>query len=164
MGTFCTVTSLDTIITDLTIAGTDFSSLADKCIQQSENKIRELLSRRYDMSAAEFQTSTSTPPAITTICEWLSASYFHAYLSRGSKAGMDRAKFYKDMAYDNLDRIIAGQVDVVNSAGSALTEQGWAMTSTTKDYIDTFDEGSPISWGPDIDKLESIEDDRESDG
>lgn len=114
MGTFCTTTSLDTIMVGTTF-DTATTSLATECIANAENKIREILAKRYDVSSAEFQTSTSTPPVVQTICKWLSVGYMYEDLSRGSPQGFQRADRYIQKAMDNLQMIIGYEADIVDS-------------------------------------------------
>lgn len=162
MGTFCTTTSLAIIMVDTTF-DTATTSLADESILNAENKVREILSKRYDVSSAEFQTSTSTPPVVSTITKWLAAGYMYENLSRGGKDAFKRADRYINKAMHNLEQIVDGKSNVVDSTGSALVEDtsAYQVLSSTVDYHDTFDEGTSLNWGPDGDKLDDIKDSKE---
>lgn len=159
MGTFLTITSLETIMFDTTF-DTATTALANECVGNAENKIREILANRYDVSADAFQTTTSTPPVISTICKWLSVGYMYEDLSRGSKDAYARADRYIKKAMDNLTMIQDYKADVLDSTGSALVSAGFSLQCNTTDYHDTFDEGPETAWGPDSDKLDDISDAR----
>lgn len=158
MGTFCTTTSLETLMVDTTF-DTATTSLANKCITNAENKIRERLSKRYDTSADSFQTSTSIPPVVTTLCEWLATGYMYENLSRGGKGAFNRADRYIKKAMDNMKDIIDYKANIVDSSGDLVSEstESIPLYSNTKDYYDTFDEDSPLNWSVDPDKLDDIE-------
>lgn len=163
MGTFCTTTSLDTIMVDTTF-DTATTALADECILNAENKIREIMSKRYDVGADAFQTSTATPPVVQTWCKWLSTGYMYEDLSRGGKDAFTRADRYIKKAMDNMAQVIAYKANVVNSLGSLLTDstESLPMYSNSNDYHDTFNEDSPLCWNVDGDKLDDIEDERDT--
>lgn len=159
MGTFCTTTSLQTLMPD-TVFNTATSSLAEACIVQSENKIREILSERYDTSADYFQTSTATPPALTTICEWYSMGLMYENLSRGGKDAFKRADRYLEKAMENLKSIVEYSTNLVASDGSIIDSDtdAYQIKCNTTDYHGTFDEGGPADWVVDQDKLDDISD------
>lgn len=144
-----------------TTFNTATTALADEAILNAENKIREMLASRYDISTDAFQTSTATPPVVSTICKWLAVGHMYEDLSRGSKTGFARADRYIKKAMDNLKMIQDFKADVVDSLGSSLNEFSFQLKSSTKDYHDTFDEGSSLGWVPDEDKLEDIVDSKE---
>lgn len=162
MGTFCSTTSLETLMPGTTF-DTATTSLASKCITQAENKIREIMSERYDTSADAWQTSTSTPPVVTTWCEWLSMGYLYENLSRGGKDAYQRADRYIKKAMDNMTSVIEYKSNVVDSSGDLLADDtsSFQVLSNTKDYHDTFAEDNPLFWTQDEDKLDDIADERE---
>lgn len=161
MGTFCTTTSLETIMYD-TSFNTATTALASECITNAENKIREKLSKRYDVASAAFQTSTSTPPVVQTICKWLSVGYMYEDLSRGGKDGYSRADRYIKKAMGNLDEILNYKANIVDSSGDLITEstESIPIYSNTNDYHETFNEDSPLNWSIDPDKVEDIDNER----
>ncbi len=122
-----------------------------------------MLAQRYDVSAAEFNTTTSVAPALKPITRWLAASFFYLHTSRGGKEAMARAKMYKDLATENLEKLIERKVDLVDQSGDVIEERSDAfqVLSNTKDYVDTFAEDDPLHWAVDSDKLDDIEDERE---
>jgi hypothetical protein len=138
------------------------TAAASLCITQAENEIRKILSERYDVSAAEFQTSTSTPPMVQDICLWLSLGYFFQLSSRGGKESIERGKTFIKQAMDNLFQIANREASLVSSSGSLIDEIGnyMGMTSTTKNYAPTFNEDDPLEWAADPDKLDDIFDER----
>jgi len=142
MGTFITTTSLEIIMVDTS----------------------EILSKRYDVASAAFQTSTSTPPVVSTLCKWLSAGYMYENLSRGGKDAFKRADRYINKAMGNMGDIVNYKANIVDSTGSAITEgaQSIPLYSNTNEYHDTFAEDDPLCWNIDSNKLDDIEDDRDS--
>jgi len=122
-----------------------------------------MLAQRYDVSAAEFNTTTSVAPALVPITRWLAASYYYLHTSRGGKEIVNRSKTYKEMAMENLEKLIKREVDLVDQSGDVIDERSdaYQVLSNTKDYVDTFAEDDPLHWGTDPDKLDDIEDERE---
>jgi len=157
MPTFCTTTSLNTLMVDTTFDSLT-TALASQCITQAENKIREKMSERYDTSADAWQTSTSTPPIVTTWCEWLSQGYMYEGMSRGGESAFTRADRFIDKAMNNMDHVLDYKANVVDTIGSAIPDASTAfqVLSNTKDYHDTFAEDDPLSWSVDSDKLDDI--------
>jgi hypothetical protein len=162
MGTFCTTTALDILMPGTTF-NTATTSIADKCITHAENHIRKVLSKRYDVSGAAFQTSTSTPPMVTTICEELAMGHMYMYVGRGTAGDITRAKALMDHAKECLTAIVEDDADLVDSVGDTLAEKTNRnkIISNTVDYIDTFGEDNPLNWESDEDKLDDIADDRD---
>ena len=160
MGLFCTTTSLDTLMPQTTF-DTVTTALAGQCITQAENEIRKRLSRRYDTATDDFNTTSgSVPPMVTTLCEWLAIGYTHEATSRGSKDSFVRADRFIKKAMMNMKDILDREADILDSTGTPLVELSIsaALHSNTKDFHDTFDEGDPLGWVVDKDKLEAIED------
>ena len=162
MSTFCTTTSLDILMVDTTFNSLT-TQLCSSLIIDAENEIRKRLSTRYDISSDAFQTSTSVPPMVTTMCEWLTMGYMYENLSRGGTEAFGRADRFLKKAYDNLDDIVGFRANLSNTLGAAISEgsESLPMHSTTKDYTDTFAEDDSLSWAVDEDKLDDISDDRD---
>lgn len=162
MGTMATTTSLQTLM-----VGTDFNtattSLAVACITQAENEIRKVLSKRYDVTSDYFQTTTSIPPMVTTLCEWLAVGYMHENLSRGGKESYVRADRYIEKAMENMKMILDYKSNLLDSAGSLIAEASgsFKIRSGTKDYAETFGEDDDLNWKISGDKLEDLSDDRD---
>lgn len=161
MGTYCTTTSLQTLM-----IGTDFdtatSSLATKCITHAENEVNKWLSRRYDLSV--FSTSTAVPPLVTSLAETLSEGYMYQRMSRGSKEWMNRGKELINQATENLKLLSEYGADLTDSTGTVITDMSNSSSrilSNTDGYTTTFDEDSPLNWEVDQDKLQDIADGRD---
>lgn len=161
MGTYATTTSLQTLM-----VGTNFdtatTSLANKLITHAENEINKYLSKRYDVGS--FNTSTSVPPLVTSICETLSEGYMHQRMSRGGKDAHKRGKELIDQAIDNLKLIADYKLDLVDSSGTVLddmSQTAYRVLSNTTDYANTFNEDDPLNWAVDEDKLEDIDGERD---
>ena len=160
MGTYCTTSSLETLWGGASF--TDLTSTADAMITQAENEINKMLSKRYDMSAAIFQTSTSVPPMVTTLCEWLSLGYLYEITARGSVDAYARADRFINKAHENIEGILENKYDLVDSDGDPLADDGTQFTilSNQTDYAPTFNEDSDLNWEVDPDKIDDIGDGR----
>lgn len=161
MGLYATTTSIETYW-----VGHDFSNLtalASDCIDQAENEVRKRLSERYDVSSSYFQTTTSIPPMVRTLSLWLGLGYLYEANSRGSKDAYKRADRFINKAEKNLDKICEYKYNLVDSAGSAITDDSdsnFTMLSNTTDYTETFQEDDPLNWELDPDKINDISDSR----
>lgn len=160
MGTYCTTTSLQTLM-----IGTTFDSittaLANKMITHSENEINKYLSKRYDLTV--FSTSTSTPPLVTSLAETLSEGYMHQRMSRGGKDAMNRGKDLIKQAIENLKLIADYKLDLVNTSGSVISDMSqtaYRVLCSTSDYPNTFNEDSELNWEVNQTKLDDIESER----
>jgi len=161
MGIFCTTTSIETLMTGTVFSG--LTALASECITQAEDEIRKVLARRYDVSSAYFQTSTSVPPAVIHIAKWLSTGYTYEANARGGKEAYERADRYIKKANTNLDAIIEGKASLYDTSGSLIPERAGFnfITSTTSDYSNTFNEDDQLNWSVDPDKLDDISSERD---
>lgn len=161
MGTYCTTTSLETYWGGASFDG--LTATASLMITQAENEINKMLSKRYDMSSSIFSTSTSVPPMITTLCEWLSLGYLYENTARGSIDGYTRADRYIKKAHENIDGILENKYDIVDATGEPIADAGTQFTilSNQTDYHQTFNEDDPLDWSVDSDKLDDIADDRD---
>lgn len=147
-------TSFDTVTTNLIV----------DLITDAEAEVDKYLSKRFDLSASTFQTSTSCPPILTKITKQLVKGYFYRDNSRGGKESLTRAKEYISEALDNLKMIADYKVDLTSSDGSLVTDKentSWRIQSSTEDYTDTFGEDDSKNWVVDPDKLDAIEDSRD---
>lgn len=161
MGTYATTTSLQTLMIGTTFDSVT-TSLATKMITHAENEINKWISKRYDIST--FNTSTSIPPLITSLCETLAEGHMYQRLSRGGKEGMARGQTYIDSVLKNLELIANYKLDLVNTAGSVISDMSntaYRVMSNTTDYSNTFGEDNELNWKVDQDKLDDIESDRE---
>ena len=159
MSFYCTTSTLETLWGGATFE--DLTATASKAITQAENEINKVLSKRYDVNQWQ-DTTTSVPPMVTTLCEWLSLGYTYEFTARGSKDAYTRADRWIKKAHDNMSDIIEGKVNLVDSDGVVL-EDGSAkiqILSGQEDYHSTFDEDDPLLWGPDSDKIQDIGDGR----
>lgn len=159
MGTYATTTTLD-ILTPGTTFDTATTNIASICIDWGEDEINKKIAKIYDVSS--FQTSTSVPPLLTSICQQLSLGYFWHNMSRGSKESMDRGDRFIDRAMNNLDLIMDNKIALTDSSGSIIVQRSGVkgVLSNTKDYSNTFGEDSPLNWAIDSDKLSDIDGER----
>jgi hypothetical protein len=62
----------------------------------------------------------------------------------------------------NMEKVLEYKAHVTDSTGALLPESSnsFAMTSTSTDYSETFNEDNPLNWAVDEDKLDDIDSDR----
>ena len=141
----------------------NLTTLAQKMIDQAESEIDKHLSQRYDISSATFQTTSSIPPAVTTVCEWLSIGYLYEATARGSKDAFQRADRYIKKAMKNLEAMLDYNANLVDANGDIVDSKSddFQILSSTKDYEPTFNEDHPLNWQLDPDKADDIADERD---
>ena len=144
----------------------DMTTLGSRMIDRAEAEINKYLSKRYDLTANTFQTSTSVPPLIRQLADMLSEGYMWQSLSRGGagKESMDRGKDLIKEAKSNLELIAGYHMDLVNTTGSVISDfsnTAYSVLSNTETYTPTFDEDDELSWAVDSDKLQDISDSRD---
>lgn len=147
-------TTFDTVTTNLIV----------DLIDDAEAEINKYLSKRYDLSGSAFQTSTSAPPLLTKLTKNLVKGYFYRDNSRGGKESLTRAKEYIDEVKENLMMIADYKVDLLDTAGSLVTDKtdtSWRIQSNTVGYTDTFAEDKATEWAIDSDKLDDIDSSRD---
>jgi hypothetical protein len=135
------------------------TALASKMITHAENEINKYLSKRYDLSAATFQTSSSIPPLVTSLCERLAEGYVWRQNSRGGKESLARAKELIKEVTDNLNLIATYKLDLVDTSGSVLDDMSntaFRVLCNTTQYSNTMNEDDELSWEIDSDKLDDI--------
>lgn len=160
MGLFATTTSIETMFIGTSFNG--LTSAASDMISQAEDEIKKYLSRRYDLSSAYFNTTTSIPPMVRHLALWLSTGYLYEGAARGGIDSYSRADRYIKKAMDNLSLISEGKLDLLDTAGSVILETTTygRVVSSTEDYAPTFGEDDTLSWDVDATKLSDIESDR----
>ena len=158
-----TATSMST-----SLIGTTFDTVTTNLLVEldsdAEAEIDKYLSRRYDISADAFQTSTSAPPILKTFTRQLVKGYFYRDNSRGGKESLTRANEYLDDVRNCLTMIADFKMDLLNTAGSVIVDKsdsGWRVQSSTNTYTDTFAEDTATEWLVDPDKLTAISDSRD---
>jgi len=161
MGLFATTTGIETMFIGTTFNG--LTAAASTMIDQAEDEIKKYLSRRYDLSSAYFNTTTSIPPMIRHLALWLSTGYLYEGAARGGIDSFSRADRYIKKAMDNLTAISEGKLDLLDSTGSVILESTTygRVVSSTEDYTPTFGEDDTLNWDVDMDKLSDISSDRD---
>ncbi len=160
MGTYATTTSLQVLMIGTTF-DTLTTALSSKLITHSENEINKYLSKRYDVSL--WNTSTSIPPLVTSLCETLTEGYMYQRMSRGGKEAMSRGDILIKQAIDNLTLLANYKMDLLTPAGSVLGDMSntaYKVLSNTSDYSSTFGEDDELNWKVDSNKLQDIYDSR----
>lgn len=160
MGTYATTTSLQVLMIGTTFDSLT-TSLSSKLITHAENEINKYLSKRYDVSL--WNTTTSVPPLVTSLCETLSEGYMYQRMSRGGKDAMARGEVLIKQAIDNLELIADYKLDLLDSSGNVLVDMSntaYRVLSNTSDYSQTFNEDDELNWKVDSSKLQDIFDSR----
>ena len=121
-------------------------------ITRSDALIDAKLARRYSVPLAT--TATSTPPLISSLSQDVT-SWF-CYRSLFSKDSSQRFEYLDDFyahAIKTLDEISSGMIDLVNTAGSVISEVNVSgkVYSTMESYSPVFDMGSELKWRVDPD-------------
>lgn len=164
MGLYTTTTTLQLRMLAVQF-DSNTTSLVGEMITDAEAEINKFLSRRYDLSGATFQTTSSIPPIVRMLANRLSEGYSWLGLSRGSKESIARGKMLIDGVMENLRNISEYKVDLLDTSGSLIQDMSntsYRVLSNTDEYSNTFNEDSPLNWAVDSDKLDDIADERDS--
>src|SRR3990167_9278237 len=104
MGTYCTTSTLELMLTGVNFTATNMTTLGSKAIEHAEAEVNKYLSKRYDITSDTFQTSTSIPPLVKAIAERLAQANMYEFLSRGGagKESLARASALKKESIENL--------------------------------------------------------------
>lgn len=147
---YCTTTALDTYLIGYASSNSSTASVIGQAITQADAKINAYLSVVFDVSS----WTTTTPPMVRSLSERLSSAYTIEALSRGSKESLARAKQLKEEVFEDLSMMKAGELALVDTAGSSISEDNDPMSSysTTEDYSNTFNEDKPTHWKIDATK------------
>lgn len=146
-----------------TVSGyTSTVAIIDSHISRADSYINAKISNRYDVSG--FDTVGSVPPLLKMLSEDIASYYtYRSQFSADNQNVNEWTEKFKD-AIEVLNQIRDGDMDLVNTTGSLITEltdtENDMVTSSTEDYQSYFDEDSPLDWKVDDDKLESINDAR----
>lgn len=164
MGTYATTTSLQTRLIN-TSFDTATAALATEMITDAESEVNKYLARRYDLTGATFQTSTSIPPLVRQMATRLAEGYMWKAMSRGSKESLSRGKELIDGVMKNLADLSEYKGELLMTSGALVPDMSntaYRVLSNTKNYSPTFNEDKPTSWRVDGDKLDDIATERES--
>lgn len=163
MGLYATVTSLQTLM-----VGTNFtvtSALAVKIVNRAEARVNSVLARRYDLSQAAFQTTTSIPLQVREWSEMIAEGHMWKALARGGagKESMARGDALIKEALADLKMLAEYELELVATSGSVIADMSntaFRVMCNTSTYINTFNEDDELAWAVDPDKLEDIADER----
>ena len=160
MGTFATTTSLQTLMPGISFDAAT-TSLATMCITWAEGFIRTNLARRYNMSASPFNTSTSIPTYLTSLCEQMAMGYYFKNASRGAKESITRGEALLKFAQSEIMDIANYKKDLVDNSYALVTNRTSEVIGSSSAYHTTFDEDDPINWRVDSDKISDIDSGRD---
>ena len=125
-------------------------------LDRADSVINSMLARRYTVPFSP------VPPAIRTAAEDMTIFFSLRSLYGGDNINTQN---YEDLYNDHkefLKELKEGTMDLVDTAGSVLTELGAdnKIASNTEDYTPTFGEDTATAWKVDSEKLDAIADDR----
>ena len=126
-------------------------------IRRVDDLINGKLARRYSVPF----TTTTVPPLVRTIAEDLTAGFlFRSLFTRDSQNRNDWTEDLMKRSYETLDQIAAYEVDLVDTAGSLLSERDVAnrIDSSSENYYPIFDVDTETSWAIDPDRAQDISD------
>lgn len=137
--------------------------LQDQVIR-ADSVIDGYLSRRFTIPVNGANTFTAAvPPLVRTLSQELTSAYvYRSYYTRDNVATSEYADQREKWALGMLEKISDMESDLFDTAGALITERisSARMTSTTRTYAPTFDEGPVTGWLADPDKLSDISADK----
>lgn len=160
MGTYATVTTILTNYPALPQTSTtsryqETLNILSNSIDHAEADINASIAKRYSVPF----TAGSVPPLITQLTGDLAAYYtFRAKYMRDSHNVSDWVKELKDEVDEKIKMIVDGDLDLVDTAGSLITErtENTKIVSNTMNYQPFFDVDSATSWRTAPDRLDAI--------
>lgn len=164
MPLYASFTSLQTLMVGMNLTTTsNLGSVTTMVIDRAERRINSVLARRYDLSTAYFQTTSSIPPQLREWATMLAQGYLWKESARAGagKEAMARGEGLLKEVFADLKLLAAYELELVDTAGSLvpdMSETSYRVLCNTTNYVDTFDEGEENSWRVDPDKLEDIAD------
>lgn len=157
---YCESDSVFTYLVGYSSTDDTTTLIVEDCIIDAQNEINKYLGERYDVTL--WDTITSTPPLVNTICKWYAAGLAIEACGRGSKEALNRSKILIDRAKTNLENLESGALSIVDVNGNTIDKDNDPMQvlSNTKDYPSTFDEDDPLKWKVSKNKKLDIASDR----
>jgi len=161
---YCSATAIYTALPKLpdTSTSAGYSTCASVIalhIRRADGLIDGKCARRYSVPL------DPVPPFVRTIAEDI-VCYFtmRSFYSQDAQNKSEYLEEFKDRALENLDAIMNGDIDLVDTSGSAIpvqTEEIVDMVSSnTQDYQPFFDVDDATEWKFNDDLLDGISDAR----
>ena len=135
----------------------EIATLITSHVRRAESLVMGKASRRYDLSG---YTITTAPPLLKSITDDIASYYtYRSEFSSDNQNFNEWTDKFND-AMNILDEIMDGKFDIVNTAGSVITERSTSadtfIKSTTESFTPTFGEDSVTAWSVDSDKIDGI--------
>ena len=133
-------------------------ALIEKMMDNVGGKVAMYCGGRYTVS--DWTTEALTPQAITQISDALIS--MHVMRSLFTQDAQNQNKWVTELgeqALKDLAAISKGEVFLTDNDGARLSNAN-QIKSTTESYHNTFDEGNPLSWIEDSDKLDDLADEK----
>jgi hypothetical protein len=147
MGTYTTFTSLLTVLPGLPQTTTsspqytDTSVIIGAHITRAENIVNSMIARRYSVP----WTVGSVPPMVVTLTEDI-ATYlsYRSFYSQDNQNKTEHFTELKTIAFELLQKIVDSEIDLVDTAGSLVSERAASdyssmVDSNTRSYQPFFD-------------------------
>jgi phage gp36-like protein len=157
---YCSITAIYDMLPKLpdtnTSAGyTQCAATIDTHIRRTDGLINGKCARRYSVPF------DPVPPFIRTIAEDITCYYtMRSFYSQDAQNRNEWATEHKDNALEFLDEIMSGDIDLVDTSGSAVPVQEDEIidqvSSNTQDYQPYFDIDSDMEWKFDEDLEDEI--------
>lgn len=161
---YCSITAIYTALPKLpnTTTGEGFSICAKTInlhIRRADGRINGKCSRRYSVPFSV------TPPYIRTLAEDIVSYYtYRSFFTSDNLNKSDYLEELKETAYADLDLIMNGDIDLVDTSGSAVpgitTELVDRVGSNTENYATYFDIDDSLDWDFDEDLKTEVKDGR----
>ena len=135
---------------------TSVTGVIDRHIVRADALINAKISKRYSTPISP------TPPLLASLSEDITCYY--TYRSFYTSDNSNRTEYFAELcekAFETIDEIRDGKIDLVNTAGSLIGEVSSESTSgildsTNKDYQPFFDVDDELSWEFDADLLDDV--------
>ena len=161
---YCSTTAIYTALPKLpnTNTANNYSICADILslhIRRADGLINGKCARRYSVPFSP------VPPYIRTIAEDIVCYYvMRSFYSQDAQNRSEYLEEFKDKALEDLDAIMNGDIDLVDTSGSAVPVQEDEVvdrvSSNTQDYQPFFDIDDPLDWAFDEDREDAVDDKR----
>ncbi len=144
-----------------TVAGNSITTVTIALhIRRTDGLINGICARRYPVPF------TVTPPYIRTLAEDIVSYYtYRSFFTQDSQNKSEYLEELKDDALDNLNKIAEGDIDLVDTSGSSISERTAEsvekISSSTEDQQSFFDIDNPTDWAFPDDRKTEVSDARD---
>ena len=161
---YCSITAIYDMLPKL--PNTNTSRGYSTCVSTVETHIRRTDGLINGKCARRYSVPFSpVPPFIRTIAEDIVCYYaMRSFYSQDAQNKNEWVEDHKEDALSFLDEIMKGDIDLVDTSGSAVPVQEDEIvdrvSSNTQNYQSFFDIDDPLDWDFDEDRKDAVEDKR----